>query len=53
MDGDVLPAIVGESSDDELGWHVKETAADGAVEYGFDTDDELGYDDRYDARRGT
>ena len=56
-DGDVIPAIVGDSSDDELWQAVDRTAnepADPVVDtVQFDTDDELGYDDWYDAPRGT
>ena len=51
-DGDMVPAIVGDSSDDEL-WHDGEAATTFAAEPGFDTDEELGYDDWYDARRGS
>ena len=49
---DLMPAIVGETSDEEM-WHHVEDAATFNADHHFDTDDELGYDDWYGAPRGT
>ena len=52
-DDAVVPALAGDSSDDELGMEIEEQATHTTHANEFDTDDELGFDGWYGKKRGT